>query len=143
MDLAGTAEVRQFWEAASCGEVYTAGGSAEEGLRKHAEARYRLEPYIHDFARFAEGSGQDFLEIGVGMCADHLRWARSSPRRLAGIDLTPSAANRTTRRFEAYGLESDLREGDAENLPLLGQFIRSRLLLRSSSPFTGYAASIS
>jgi SAM-dependent methyltransferase len=114
---AGKAEVLQFWEAASCGEVYAEGDSAEERLRKHAEARYHLEPYIHDFARFGEGSGQDVLEIGVGMGADHLEWARSGPRRLAGIDLTPSAVNWTAQRFEAYGLESDLREGDAENLP--------------------------
>jgi SAM-dependent methyltransferase len=114
---AGKAEVRRFWEAASCGEVYAEGGSADERLRNHAEARYRLEPYIRDFARFGEGFGQDVLEIGVGMGADHLEWARSGPHRLAGIDLTSSAVNWTVQRLEAYGLKSDLREGDAENLP--------------------------
>lgn len=110
-------EVRRFWEAASCGEVYAEGNTAEEALHQHAEARYRLEPYIRDFARFWEGSGQDVLEIGVGMGADHLEWARSSPHYLAGIDLTPRAVTWTAQRLDAYGLKSDLREGDAENLP--------------------------
>jgi ubiquinone/menaquinone biosynthesis C-methylase UbiE len=110
-------EVRRFWEAASCGEVYAEGPTAEEKLRQNAEARYRLEPYIRDFARFWEGSGQDVLEIGVGMGADHLEWARSGPHHLAGIDLTHRAVTWTAQRLDAYGLKSDLREGDAENLP--------------------------
>jgi len=111
------AEVRRFWEAASCGEVYAEGDTAEDQLRQNGEARYRLEPYIHEFARFWEGAGQDVLEIGVGMGADHLEWARSGPHHLAGIDLTPRAVSWTAQRLDTFGLKSDLREGDAENLP--------------------------
>jgi ubiquinone/menaquinone biosynthesis C-methylase UbiE len=111
------AEVRGFWDAASCGEVYADGLDAEERLRRQAEARYRLEPYIRDFARFDEGAGRDVLEIGVGMGADHLEWARSGPHRLAGVDLTPRAVAWTTQRLAAYGLASELREADAERLP--------------------------
>jgi len=118
MDMRGLkAEVRGFWDAASCGEVYAAGLSAEQRFREHAEARYRLEPYIRGFARFEEGSGQDVLEIGVGMGADHLEWARSGPRRLAGVDLTPRAVAWTTQRLATYGFASELIEGDAERLP--------------------------
>ena len=111
------AEVRRFWDAASCGEVYAEGSTAEEKLLRNAEARSRLEPYIRDFARFWEGSGQDVLEIGVGMGADHLEWARSGPHHLAGIDLTPRAVSWTAQRLDTFGLKSDLWEGDAENLP--------------------------
>jgi ubiquinone/menaquinone biosynthesis C-methylase UbiE len=111
------AEVRRFWDAASCGEVYAEGSTAEEKLLRNGEARFRLEPYIREFARFWEGSGQDVLEIGVGMGADHLEWARSGPDHLAGIDLTPRAVSWTAQRLNAFGLKSDLREGDAENLP--------------------------
>jgi ubiquinone/menaquinone biosynthesis C-methylase UbiE len=118
MDIvAQKAEVRGFWNAGSCGEVYAAGLAAEEGFRTHAEARYRLEPYIRDFARFEEGSGQDVLEIGVGMGADHLEWARSGPRRLAGIDLTDRAVAWTTQRLATYGFEPEVQEADAEHLP--------------------------
>ena len=111
------ANVRGFWEAASCGEIYAEGSSAPEKFRQHSEARYRLEPYIRDFARFEEGSGQDVLEIGVGMGADHVEWAKSGPRHLAGIDLTPRAVAWTAQRLETYGFASDVQEADAENLP--------------------------
>ena len=106
------ADVRRFF-----GEIYAEGSNAQEKFRQHAEARYRLEPYIRDFARFEEGCGQDILEVGIGMGADHVEWARSGPRHLAGIDLTPRAVAWTAQRLETYGLVSDLREGDAENLP--------------------------
>jgi SAM-dependent methyltransferase len=111
------AEVRGFWDAASCGEVYAQGLSTEQRFCEHAEARYRLEPYIRSFARFEEGSDQDVLEIGVGMGADHLEWARSGPRRLAGVDLTPRAVAWTAQRLATYGFASDLEEADAERLP--------------------------
>jgi SAM-dependent methyltransferase len=111
------AEVRGFWGEASCGEVYAEGLTTEQQFRRHAEARYRLEPYILGFARFEDGATRDVLEIGVGMGADHLEWARSGPRRLAGIDLTPRAVAWTTQRLAAFGYESELAEGDAERLP--------------------------
>jgi hypothetical protein len=78
MDVPGLkAEVRDFWDAASCDEIYAEGLDAKQRFSRQAEARCRLEPYIRAFARFGEGSGQDVLEIGVGMGADHLEWARS------------------------------------------------------------------
>ena|ERR1022692_845566 len=89
MDVPGVkAEVRDFWDAASCGEIYAEGRNAEQRFSRHAEARYRFEPYIRSFARFGEGCGQDVLKIGVGMGADHLEWARSGPSRQVNIDLT-------------------------------------------------------
>jgi ubiquinone/menaquinone biosynthesis C-methylase UbiE len=110
------AEVRGFWDAASCGEVYAEGLNDEQQFRRHAEARYRLEPYIRRFAQFPDGAGRDVLEIGVGMGADHLEWARSGPHRLAGIDLTPRAVAWTSRRLATYGYASEVTEGDAERL---------------------------
>src|ERR1035441_2929629 len=110
------ADVREFWDAVSCGEIYAEGLSAEQRFRKHAEARYSLEPYIRDFARFEEGFGKDVLEIGVGMGADHLEWARSGPRHLAGVDLTPRAVAWSTQRLATYGFKSELTVGDAEHL---------------------------
>jgi ubiquinone/menaquinone biosynthesis C-methylase UbiE len=111
------ADVRRFWNAGSCGEVYAAGADAEQRFRAHAKARYRLEPYLHDFARFPEGAGRDVLEIGVGMGADHVEWAKSRPRRLAGVDLTPAAVAWTSQRLETYGFTPEVQEADAEHLP--------------------------
>lgn len=111
------ADVRGFWNAGSCGEVYAEGSTVEQRFQAHAETRYRLEPYIRDFARFEGGVGQDVLEIGVGMGADHVEWAKSKPRRLVGVDLTPRAVAWTTQRLATYGFAAQVEEADAEHLP--------------------------
>lgn len=110
-------EVHDFWDRASCGEVYAGGQSPREQYLNHARARYELEPYIATFARFEEGRGKDVLEVGVGMGADHLRWAQARPRTLTGVDLTPRAVEHTRQRLALEGESSQLRVGDAENLP--------------------------
>ena len=109
--------VRAFWDEASCGEVYADGNEMRERLERQAATRYELEPFIFEFARFGEGAGCDVLEIGVGMGADHLQWAKARPRSLAGIDLTERAVVFTRERLGLYSLESDVRVADAENLP--------------------------
>jgi SAM-dependent methyltransferase len=108
--------VYDFWNDKSCGEVYAQTGSLAQFYESHSRSRYELEPYIHDFARFGEGSGKDVLEIGVGMGADHLEWAKSNPRSLTGVDLTPRAIEHTRERMRVYGYTSHLQVGDAENL---------------------------
>jgi SAM-dependent methyltransferase len=110
-------QVRDFWDERSCGEVYATGQSERDYYESHSRARYELEPYLHDFARFYEGQGKDVLEIGVGMGADHIEWARSQPRSLTGIDLTPRAVEHTRKRLTLYGLKSEVFVGDAEKLP--------------------------
>lgn len=110
-------EVRAFWDAESCGEMYARGDDLRAQLDSQAEARYVLEPYLPEFAKFSEGKGKDVLEVGVGMGADHLEWAKSGPRSLSGIDLTPRAVGITQSRLTAYGLPSNVQCGDAENLP--------------------------
>lgn len=115
MDLKG--RVRDFWNAESCGEVYAEGRTRLEQLDRQAAARDALEPRLAGFARFAEGRGRDVLEIGVGMGADHLRWARDEPRRLIGIDLTPRAIEHTAFRLSAHGFRARVLIADSEQLP--------------------------
>jgi len=109
--------VRDFWEEKSCGEVYATGQSEKEYYESHAKARYDLEPYILDFAKFHEGRGKDVLEIGVGMGSDYVQWAKSAPRSLTGIDLTPRAIEHTRKRLAVYSLEPVIKVADAEGLP--------------------------
>ena len=109
--------VKDFWNEQSCGEVYAADGSQREYYESHGKARYALEPYIFEFASFHGGAGKDVLEIGVGMGADHTEWAKSHPRSLTGVDLTPRAIEHTKARLGLYGFTSDLRVSDAEALP--------------------------
>lgn len=111
-------EVAEFWDRASCGEVYGGGAlSQREQYENQARARYQLEPYIASFARFSDARGRDVLEIGVGMGADHAEIAKAEPRSLHGIDLTPRAIEHTRARLEILGLDSSLQVGDAEHLP--------------------------
>lgn len=110
-------EVRRFWEEEACGERSAVGEDARRRYAAQAAARYAAEPYIHPFARFVEGAGKDVLEVGVGMGADHAEWARSGPRRLAGVDLTERAVAHTAERLALEGRASELRVADAEALP--------------------------
>ena len=108
--------VRQFWERAACGEdLYLAGLTQDEYL-KQERARYELEPYIDSFAEFGVSRGRKVLEIGVGLGADHQRFAQAGAE-LSGIDLTERAVEHTRRRLGLLGLSSDLSTGDAESLP--------------------------
>jgi SAM-dependent methyltransferase len=114
---AGVREVRDFWQARACGEAYAQGDSLRERLDAQARARYALEPYLPTFARFEDGRGRDVREIGVGMGADHLEWARMRPRSLTGVDLTPHAIEWTRARLALHALGSRLLVANAEWLP--------------------------
>lgn len=108
--------VRDFWNEAACGENLLLPSFDIEGFRAQSVERYRLEPYIVPFADFTGYGGRDVLEIGLGVGADHERFARAGAN-LHGVDLTPRAVEITRRRLEMQGLVSDLRVGDAEGLP--------------------------
>lgn len=110
-------DVHDFWNAASCGEVYAVGDDDRTRYEAHARQRYRLEPYIPTFAKFEEGPGKDVLEIGIGLGADFLEWARRGPRSLTGVDMTERAVEHTKRRLDVYGLSAHVQVADAESLP--------------------------
>lgn len=108
-------EVEEFWDRASCGEDLYLQSQELEGYAAHARRRYELEPFIEELAEFDTTAGLRVLEIGVGLGADHCRFAQAGAR-LAGIDLTPRAVAHTRRRLALFGLDSALAVGDAENL---------------------------
>lgn len=101
------AAVRDFWEAEACGERY---GTDQDRVR------YELEPEIIGFADFGAAAGLRVLEIGIGMGADLVRWARAGAT-VTGVDLTERAVSITTARLAEEGLDADLRVADAESLP--------------------------
>ena len=109
-------DVKKFWNNESCGERYSQSDFQEVSYTDETATRYQLEPYILDFAKFDEFCGLDVLEIGVGMGADHLEWARSNPRSLTGVDLTEKAFLHTRARFDNEGMQHNVRVADAENL---------------------------
>lgn len=108
-------KVHDFWNQSSCGEALYLKEKGRDGYRAQAEARYDLEPYIEDFAAFEQAKGLGVLEIGVGLGADHQRFAEAGAD-LYGIDLTERAVEHTRSRLRAFGLTSNLAVGDAEHL---------------------------
>lgn len=108
-------QVREFWNEASCGEDLYLRGTTMADYEFQARRRYELEPYIPEFARFAAVNGKRVLEIGVGLGADHQRFAEAGAD-LYGIDLTERAVEHTRHRLAAYGLTSQIKVGDAERL---------------------------
>ncbi len=109
-------EVHDFWDKASCGERLYLEGSDQAGYVAQMQKRYELDPFIENFARFGESGATDVLEIGVGLGADHQRFAQAGAR-LTGIDLTERAVEHTRHRLELFGLKSCLQVADAEALP--------------------------
>ena len=108
-------DVFAFWQAAACGESLYLDAEGND-YERQASRRYGLEPYIEAFAGFSDAVGKDVLEIGVGLGADHQRFAEAGAR-LTGIDLTDRAIEHTGRRLAQLGLKSFLRVADAEALP--------------------------
>jgi ubiquinone/menaquinone biosynthesis C-methylase UbiE len=107
---------KEFWEAASCGEKLYLKSETRDGYLEQSRKRYELEPEIISFADFGWHKGQRVLEIGLGLGADHQKWAEAGAD-LFGVDLTVRSVEHVRRRFELFGLQSHLQVGDAENLP--------------------------
>jgi SAM-dependent methyltransferase len=107
--------VRNFWEKASCGEALYLEDSTRDGFLKQSWIRYQLEPYIVRFAEFEKYCGKKVLEIGIGLGADHQKYAETGAE-LYGIDLTQRAVNYVRKRFAIMGTISHLSIGDVENL---------------------------
>ena len=108
-------QVHDFWNEASCGEELYLHSHDREGYEEQSRHRYDLEPYIFELAGFEGTRGRHVLEVGVGLGADHQKFAEAGAV-LHGIDLTGRAIEHTRRRLEAFGLSSVLSTGDAEAL---------------------------
>ncbi|HEX4486299.1 MAG TPA: class I SAM-dependent methyltransferase [Terriglobales bacterium] len=106
-------EVQNFWNAEPCGTRYL---DDPKDFESHRQARYSLEPYIHDFARFSEAKDLRVLEIGVGMGSDYLEWLKAGAIA-SGVDLSAASIEQTRSRCQQAGYTADVQTGDAENLP--------------------------
>lgn len=109
-------EVKNFWDAESCGERYWLSNSSESGYQYQKDLRYKLEPWVKKFAAFETVTGLDVLEVGVGMGADHEEFALAKPKTLTGIDLTDRAVAHARQRFAQLALKDNIEVGNAEEM---------------------------
>jgi SAM-dependent methyltransferase len=125
-------DVKDWWSTrpmtygATHGQTNYAGGSVERGSRKFFEQAdrrfYSWNSPLHDHRPFGrlfpydDYRGAQVLEVGCGMGAMTMNWARSGARMTA-VDLTPTAVEQTRRRLEIFGLQADVRRADGRDLP--------------------------
>lgn len=118
--------IKCYWETRLPQRWYSKHFKAKEGTIEYYEnaAKYRYKthfPYLVEDCEFDKHKDDKVLEIGIGMGTDLLQYAKNGSV-VYGIDLTKNAIKQTKKRFEVYGLKSDLRVGDAENLPFQNNF---------------------
>ena len=109
--------MRDFWEEEPCGSEHA--GAPEGSPEFFAEVertRNELDPYITRFADFEGAKGKRFLEIGVGLGTDFIRFVRAGAIA-TGVDLTEHAVQLVRRRLELEGLQGEVVVADAETLP--------------------------
>jgi ubiquinone/menaquinone biosynthesis C-methylase UbiE len=80
-------------------------------LAEHNEKGYFGR--IFDYDRYV---GKPVLEVGCGMGCMAMNWAIHGAA-VTAVDLNPVAIVQTKNRFHQFGLQAEIREADAENLP--------------------------
>jgi len=112
---AKAAAVRQ-WTADPCGPDV----AEEPGTAAYAEellaGRREYAPWFADALDYAGADGLDVLDVGCGQGIDVIEYARAGAR-VTGVDLTPRHVELARSHVEALGLDADIREADAEQLP--------------------------
>jgi ubiquinone/menaquinone biosynthesis C-methylase UbiE len=109
--------VRTYWEREACGEIHADAPQGSTEFFEQVELRrVELEPHIARFADFEGARGKQVLEIGVGLGTDFLGFARAGAFA-TGVDLTDRAVELVRRRLELEGLQAEVRQADAEQLP--------------------------
>jgi SAM-dependent methyltransferase len=105
----------ECWTADPCGQV-----DGEPGTRDYAErlvkSRHELAPWLATALGYEECAGLDVLDVGCGQGIDLVDYARGGAR-VTGVDLTPRHVELARAHLAALGLDGDVVEGDAEDLP--------------------------
>lgn len=114
---AGKDAVRKYWERQPCGSDAATSEWATAAFFEEIEShRYRMEPFIREFAEFRYWAGRRVLEIGIGSATDLVNFARARAI-VTGIDLTSTAVELAQRRLSLEGLKGEVLVADAEKLP--------------------------
>ncbi|OOP56602.1 MAG: hypothetical protein AYP45_08280 [Candidatus Brocadia carolinensis] len=110
-------QTQKHWTSDPCGSNYSNKEFMSYEFFEEVERhRYTTHPWIHENIKRFDLKGKKVLEIGFGMGTDHLSLAKQGGI-MHGVDLTPRNLEITRKRFEIYGLKSELLVNDAENLP--------------------------
>jgi len=107
--------VQAYWDSKPCGSLEPAPGKPDF-FAAHAELRYVREPEIAAFAEFEKWRGKRVLEVGVGMGADFVRFAKAQAE-ICGIDLSRRSLSLAVQNAERNQVSATLLNADCESLP--------------------------
>jgi ubiquinone/menaquinone biosynthesis C-methylase UbiE len=113
--------VQAFWDANPCGSRLSDEPERREYFAEIEAKRYSHESHISQIARFGDFKGKRVLEIGTGIGTDGLQF-QTNGARYVGIDLTLAGQRLAKEQFGLAGCESNVMVGNAEILPLAGDY---------------------
>lgn len=110
-------QTKSNWTNVPCGsDAASSTRFTQEYFDEIEDYRYSTHPWIKNAIHGFDINEKDVLEIGYGMGTDHINLAKMGGR-MHGIDLTPRNFEETSTRFNLLSYQSELKIGDAENLP--------------------------
>lgn len=111
-------QVADYWNRRPCNIRHSPGPVGTREYFDEAEARkYFVEPHIPAFADFERWRGKRVLEIGCGIGADTMNFARAGAS-VTAVDLSDRSLEIARQRARVYGLERDIvfYQANAEEL---------------------------
>ena len=110
--------VQQYWDARPCNIRHSQAAVGSRQYFDEGEARkYFVEPHIPAFAEFHRWAGKKVLEIGCGIGADTINFARAGAT-VTAVDLSSASLDLAKQRAKVFGFEDRIRfyQADAERL---------------------------
>ena len=114
-------QIKSFWETHTCGTIGLL--KEREDLVKYSkeyfehlsEHRYKIEPWVHEYALFTMLKEKDVLEIGCGAGTDAEQFCKAGSN-YTGIDLTASGVEHTQKRLEILKHKANIIKMSAHEL---------------------------
>lgn len=117
-------KIISYWDNQPCNILNSNSAiGTYEYFEENSSNRYLVEPHIKSFADFQSYKGKRVLEIGCGIGADGVEFAKHGAEYV-GIDISCSSLEIAKKRFSVYNLKGSFYEmsGDDPALINLGKF---------------------
>jgi ubiquinone/menaquinone biosynthesis C-methylase UbiE len=114
----GKEQIAKQWNNRPCGQVGDLTYDLDYFERVEENRYTNYGPWMKPFYRYDDPAwkGKKFLEIGYGQGTDMVQYIKSGAE-CYGIDYTPNHVELAKLNLKLRGLEANLIQGDASNLP--------------------------
>ena len=117
-------EVKDFWDANPCQSTWSSENDRRRYFEEITKKRYQgRDWHVPIIAKFGSFRGKDVLEIGCGIGADGVEFAKSGANYI-GVDLTANSVELARERFRLFGMSGRFEVANAERgLPLSNESV--------------------